>query len=192
MGFHSLVCASFPCPCKGGIALPLVDVELDVAPFGEGCRGCGGVSHDSHAFNVSATAPSGFAMTAPDSAGQRLLWTISVLSISISAYTSNSYSTSPRCTGAMPILRGDVLPFTTSTTYSVLERIVAMICNLERIMVSMRRFCKGVASPQALKLFLLLERLVIFSTTSSSPPMPLHACERLSITSTAYPAASAS
>src|SRR5260221_2148390 len=85
------------CRAWAGFGLALVvmagaacfSVAMAGGSTGLGC-GTGGTSPESHTLSVSATAPLGFAMTAPDKAGQRLLSTISVLSLSIEQNTSNS------------------------------------------------------------------------------------------------------
>ena len=110
---------------------------------------------------------------------QRLLLTVMMWARSIDAYTSNSYSMPDRWIGAMPTLRGDVLPSAfVSKMYSVFVRIDANTCSGALMIASIIRLCIGVMFFHALKLDLSPD----LSLRSSAPPSPVHAWERESIT----------
>src|SRR5689334_16281195 len=82
----------------------------------------------NHLPRIAATSAPAFGYSVAVRSGQRDLVIDIVLSMLISPNTSNSYSMPSRWTGASPTLRGTAFPRSfVSTTYSVLDRIVAMI-----------------------------------------------------------------
>src|SRR5215469_16571114 len=152
-----------------------------------------GTGAASHLASVAAISAPGFRMTLPLRSGQRDLVITSVLSRSRSPQTSNSYSTPSRITGASPTLRGTVLPVRSSfsSTHSVFTRMLTRMWMGAASMASIIRLCIGETWRQAAK-ELLLERAVMASTWSSSPPSPIQKCDQESVIRVAYPCAATS
>ena len=90
-----------------------------------------------------------------------------------------------RWIGTVPILRMRFLPSTSSCSHSVLVRIVAITCSGAAVIASSSRTCFGVTLRQAPN-ELPFVRAASWSTISSAPPLPIHACDRLSTISTSY------
>src|SRR5690606_12732878 len=108
-----------------------------------------------------------------------------LLSMSMSATMSNSYSKPSRWMGASPTLRGVVFPVLSSfsTTYSVLARMVTIRWHLQRTIASTSALCMGVTSRHAAKVLVVCMRRATLSTCSKAPSLRAHARLMLSFRS---------